>query len=105
MTAKEAAKLAETIRQEAWRTVQTKVGQVNGQPVVHVIDKGADDSRTASVNVRSLGEWRVHPLHPYNRPSKRQQEQELLAEASAALDNIPSAPSAIKAALGGRSRA
>lgn len=71
MNDREAAKLASTIKKQAWHQVRVKVGRTNGQPCFHIYDTQADDRRRASTTIYTEGEWLVHPLNSINRPAKK----------------------------------
>lgn len=74
MTTKEAEQLAVAIPKEATQQVRAKVGSVSGQPVVHVNQLEVEDRRTASFDVRTIADWRDHPLNRVNRKKRKQIE-------------------------------
>lgn len=63
---------ATKIRKDSWHRLKTKVGETNGQTVVHIIDLEADDKRVASTTVATMGQWLVHPLNRLQKPRKGQ---------------------------------
>lgn len=84
MNPQEARDLAGRIRSEG---IETKVGQVNGLSVVHVIvtvprDDGYEGSTRKSYDIRSETEWSLSDLRPVNRPrpSRTRREKEQLAD-------------------------
>ena len=64
MNRTEAVKLAQQIPREAWHQVRCKVGETNGQAVVHLHDTEERVSR----NIASMGEWLADPLNKRNKP-------------------------------------
>lgn len=76
----EAAKLASTIRKQAWHQVRVKVGRTNGRHTFHIFDTQANDRRCASTTIYTEGEWIVHPLNSINKPTQKRSDDERLAE-------------------------
>lgn len=71
MTKQEAEALRKRIPKEAWHQVRAKLGQTNGQYLVHLHDTEAK----SSVNISSLGEWIAHSLNKRNRPGRESEPE------------------------------
>lgn len=71
MNDREAAKLASTIKKQAWHQVRVKVGRTNGRHTFNIYDTQANDRRRASTTIYTEGEWLIHPLNSINKPTKK----------------------------------
>ncbi len=60
--------LAAQVAREASRPVSVGLGRTNGRPCLHVVDKGAPDTRLASRTIYTVEDWEAHPLNRRNAP-------------------------------------
>lgn len=51
--------------------ISVKLGRTNGKPVLHLIQRQADDRDAKSWTIASEAEWAAHPAHKENQPRKQ----------------------------------
>jgi hypothetical protein len=82
LTAESARKLATRVAKES-NGVSVKIGQTNGHPVLHLVNRNMP-SKFAARNVTSEADWDEHPWNRQNAPRQKERKQiEGLAEAVA----------------------
>lgn len=79
-TVQDARELAKRVAQES-SGVKVKFGNVNGKPVLHLINENIEDRRLRSNDIRNAGEW---VEHPWNRTTQRKRNADLDAGVAAA---------------------
>lgn len=79
-TDKDARELAKRVAQES-SGVKIKFGNVNGRPVLHIVNENIEDRRVRSNDIRNVAEWIEHP---WNRTTQRKRNADLDAGVEAA---------------------